>query len=131
MRDDCGVPSWRPCCETGASARLCGGLWGAGSCWHLHVFSVGHVWEADLYPAVSVRVGAARFLNEHLSVNIVCCPVLIPEHMRSTLVLLRASPIIGLIGRAHFRTLVTNAHLVCWHLLDTKNHEYSLTKTRL
>src|SRR3546814_2543057 len=71
MRDDCGVPSWRPCCETGASARLCGGLWGAGSCWHLHVFSVGHVWEADLYPAVSVRVGAARFLNEHLSVNIV------------------------------------------------------------
>src|SRR3546814_3496558 len=50
MRDDCGVPSWRPCCETGASARLCGGLWGAGSCWHLHVFSVGHVWEADLYP---------------------------------------------------------------------------------
>src|SRR3546814_1530684 len=62
----------------------------------LHVFSVGHVWESDLYPAVSVSVGAARFLNEHLSVNIVCCPVLIPEHMRATLVLLRASPIIGL-----------------------------------
>src|SRR3546814_8497170 len=96
MRDDCGVPSWRPCCETGASARLCGGLWGAGSCWHLHVFSVGHVWEADLYPAVSVRVGAARFLNEHLSVNIVCRLLLIPQHMRATLVLLRASPIIGL-----------------------------------
>src|SRR3546814_9576997 len=95
MRDGCGVPSWRPCCETGASARLCGGLWGAGSCWHLHVFSVGHVWEADLYPAVSVRVGAARFLNEHLSVNIVCRPVLVHKHMRATLVLLRASPIIG------------------------------------
>src|SRR3546814_9709646 len=31
MRDDCGAPSWRPCCETGASARLCGGLCGAGS----------------------------------------------------------------------------------------------------
>src|SRR3546814_9291414 len=92
MRDDCGVPSWRPCCETGASARLCGGLWGAGSCWHLHVFSVGHVWEADLYPAVSVRVGAARFLNEHLSVNIVCCLVLVPKHMMATHVLLRASP---------------------------------------
>src|SRR3546814_3274046 len=96
MRDDCGVPSWRPCCETGASARLCGGLWGAGSCWHLHVFSVGHVWEADLYPAVSVRVGAARFLNEHLSVNIVCCPVLITENMRATLVLIRCSRIIRL-----------------------------------
>src|SRR3546814_9032913 len=81
MRDDCGVPSWRPCCETGASARLCGGRWGAGSCWHLHIFSVGHVWEIDRYPAIAGRIGSARFFNEHLAVNIVCCPVLIPEHM--------------------------------------------------
>src|SRR3546814_19717543 len=35
MRVDCGVPSWRPCCETGASARLGGGRWGAGAGWHL------------------------------------------------------------------------------------------------
>src|SRR3546814_5451747 len=96
MRDDCGVPSWRPCCETGASARLCGGLWGAGSCWHLHVFSVGHVWEADLYPAVSVRVGAARFLNEHLSVNIVCRLVLEKKQMRARIDLMRDSRIIGI-----------------------------------
>src|SRR3546814_7014160 len=96
MRDDCGVPSWRPCCETGASARLCGGRWGAGSCWHLHIFSVGHVWEIDRYPAIAGRIGSARFFNEHLAVNIVCCPVLIPEHMGAPFALLRASPIIGL-----------------------------------
>src|SRR3546814_15920382 len=96
MRDDCGVPSWRPCCETGASARLCGGRWGAGSCWHLHIFSVGHVWEIDRYQAIAGRIGSARFFNEHLADNIVCCPVLIPEPMGAPFALLRASPIIGL-----------------------------------
>src|SRR3546814_1628488 len=63
---------------------------------HLHIFSVGHVWEIDRYPAIAGRIGSARFFNEHLAVNIVCCPVLIPEHMGAPFALLRASPIIGL-----------------------------------
>src|SRR3546814_3641649 len=102
MRDDCGVPSWRPCCETGASARLCGGRWGAGSCWHLHIFSVGHVWEIDRYTAIAGRVGSARFFDEHLAVNIVCCRVLLAEHMLATLVLLRAVPRSTRLNSSHY-----------------------------
>src|SRR3546814_17306397 len=50
----------------------------------------------DRYPAIAGRIGSARFFNEHLAVNIVCCPVLIPEHMGAPFALLRASPIIRL-----------------------------------
>src|SRR3546814_1340574 len=82
--------------ETGADGRLCGGRCGTGSCWHLHIVRVGHVWEIARYRAIAGRIGSARFFNEHLAVNIVCCPVLIPEHMGAPFALLRASPIIGL-----------------------------------
>src|SRR3546814_1816146 len=57
-------------------------------------------WSSDVcssdLPAIAGRIGSARFFNEHLAVNIVCCPVLIPEHMGAPFALLRASPIIGL-----------------------------------